>query len=190
MSISDETRPESRSVGRPSEYRPEFCQKAASLCVNGATDFEVAEELGVNVRTLYRWKAEFPDFRQALKVGKELADERVKFSLYHRAVGYSHQAVKIFMPAGAEGPVYADYIEHVAPDPSAAKLWLTNRMPDEWREKVVQEVTGKDGGPIEIDNARERNLALLEAVASRVAGQHAAAAEAGSAEPAEPGGDA
>jgi phage terminase small subunit len=39
-----------------------------------------------------------------------------------------------------------------------------------WTEKF--EATGKDGGPIEIEthNARERNLALIQSVAGRIAG--------------------
>lgn len=121
--------------GRPTDYKPEFCQKAADLCINGATDFEVAEILGVCVRTLYRWKAQYPEFCQALKVGKAAADDRVEASLFHRAVGYSHPAVKIFMPAGAKEPVFASYTEHVPPDVGAATLWLTNRRGDEWRSK-------------------------------------------------------
>jgi hypothetical protein len=51
-----------------------------------------------------------------LVAGKEEADKRVTRSLYSRAVGYSYEAVKIFMPANREKPVYAKYIEHVPPD--------------------------------------------------------------------------
>jgi hypothetical protein len=37
----------------------------------------------------------------------------VERSLYRRAVGYHYDAVKIFMPSGADKPVYAPYVEHV-----------------------------------------------------------------------------
>ena len=40
----------------------------------------------------------------------------MKRSLYARAVGYNYEAVKIFMPANREKPVYAPYIEHVPPE--------------------------------------------------------------------------
>jgi hypothetical protein len=39
------------------------------------------------------------------------------------------------MPAGATAPVYAPYVEHVAPDTTAAIFWLKNRRPDLWRDK-------------------------------------------------------
>lgn len=64
-----------------------------------------------------------------------MADERVERSLYHRAVGYTFEATKIFMPAGAKTPVNAPYREHVPPDVKAATHWLNNRRPAEWRNK-------------------------------------------------------
>ena len=65
-------------AGRPSEYKPEFVQRVAELAANGATDMEIADEFDVSVRTLYSWRAAHPEFLQALKTAKEIADERVK----------------------------------------------------------------------------------------------------------------
>ena len=132
--------------GRPTKYEVGFCQRAANLCLNGATDFEVAEELEVDVRTIYRWKAEYPEFCQALKIGKELADDRVELSLYHRAVGYSHHAVKIMQDKGI--PVIVPYIEHVPPDVGAQTMWLTNRRGDKWKAKQEHALTNPDGSAI------------------------------------------
>jgi hypothetical protein len=40
-------------------------------------------------------------------------------------------------------PVVSDYfIEHIPPDIGAIKLWLLNRRPDRWREKVEVANTG------------------------------------------------
>jgi hypothetical protein len=55
-------------------------------------------------------------------------------SVYQRGVGYSYDAVKIFMPAGAKKPIYAPYVEHIPPDPAAGMFWLKNRQPDKWRD--------------------------------------------------------
>ncbi|MDB5674596.1 MAG: Phage protein, partial [Sphingomonas bacterium] len=38
-------------AGRPSPYKPEFARIAQRLCRNGATDIEVADILGISVRT-------------------------------------------------------------------------------------------------------------------------------------------
>ena len=39
-----------------------------------------------------------PSFGEALKLGKKESDERVERSLYQKAIGYSYDAVKIFLP--------------------------------------------------------------------------------------------
>ena len=129
--------------GRPTDYRPEFDKQAAKLSELGATDQEIANFFEVDVRTIYRWKHDHPGFCQSLNVGKEVADERVKRSLFQRAIGYEQQEVKIFMPAGAEEPVYAPFIAKVAPDTTAAIFWLKNRDPKNWRDKQEIETDGK-----------------------------------------------
>lgn len=122
--------------GRPSSYDPAYAKQAEKLCLLGATDEQLAEFFEVSSRTIYRWIAEFPDFCHALKDGKDVADQRVERSLYHKAVGYTHDAVKIFMPANATEPVYAPYKDHVAPDTTAMIFWLKNRQPAKWRDRL------------------------------------------------------
>jgi hypothetical protein len=126
---------EGRLKGRPASFKPEYAEKAKKLCELGATDVEMADFFEVSARTLYRWLIKYPEFCQALKAGKESADERVERSLYHRATGYTYDAVKIFMPAGAKEPVYAKYREHVPPDTTAMIFWLKNRRSEDWRDK-------------------------------------------------------
>ena len=128
--------------GRPSKYKPEFVKIAETLSQFGATDAEMADAFDVDVRTLYRWRNEFPEFCHALKVGKEIADERVERSLYQKAIGYEQDEVKIFMPAGADKPVYAPFVAKIAPDTTAAIFWLKNRKPAEWRDKQELALSG------------------------------------------------
>jgi hypothetical protein len=130
-------------VSRPPTYKPEFAVQAAKLCELGATDQELADFFNVDARTVYRWKHDHEEFCQALKAGKQVADERVERSLYQRAIGYEQEEVKIFMPSGAEKPVYAPFRAKVAPDVTAAIFWLKNRRSGDWRDKseVAHEFT-------------------------------------------------
>jgi hypothetical protein len=152
-------------AGRPSSYEPEYAEQAQKLAALGATDIEVADFFDVDVRTIYRWKHDYPEFCQALNVGKDKADERVLNSLYQKAVGYEQDAVKIFMPANADAPVYADYREKIAPDTTAAIFWLKNRRPAEWRDKqeiehgvsdglseLLQQVATRGGSLVKLDD--------------------------------------
>jgi hypothetical protein len=82
--------------------------------------------------------------------GNIIADAEVADKLYHRAYGYSHEAVKRFMPAGASDPVCAPYVEHYPPDTMAATRWLGNRQRRLWSERMeghrrLRSVTQKAG---------------------------------------------
>jgi hypothetical protein len=131
--------------GRPSLYRTEFAEVGYKLALLGLTDADMATFFEVDERTVNRWKIDHPQFCQSITRGKVIADAEVAASLYRRAIGYSHPAVKIFMPAGATEPVYAPYMEHVPPDTQAASLWLRNRRPGEWRDKTDVKVSGSLG---------------------------------------------
>lgn len=147
-------------MGRPTDYREEFATQAEKLCALGATDQEIADFFEIDVRTVYRWKHDHAPFCQALKVGKEIADERVERSLYQRAIGYEQDEVKIFMPAGAANPVYAPYRAKVSPDTTAAIFWLKNRRGGAWRDKQEHE----HSGAIEVTAKEQRDAAVAAAM--------------------------
>lgn len=52
---------------------------------DGLTDEEIAHNIGINVRTLGKWKAKYGQIRQALKVGKQQANFVIENVLYKKA---------------------------------------------------------------------------------------------------------
>lgn len=121
-------------MARPSNYRVKYLEPTRKLIEAGATEQEVADVIGIKRDTLIRWAKQNPAFRDALKMGKDGPDQRVERSLYHRAIGYSFDAKKIFQHEGK--PVIVPYREHIPPDTTACIFWLKNRRPDLWRDKV------------------------------------------------------
>lgn len=119
-------------MGVPSTYKEEYARDAQKLCEFGATDRELADFFEVSAPTIWRWAGQFPDFCSALKAGKAAADERVERSLYHKAIGYSFDAVKIIQSGGEVLKV--PYVEHVPPDTTACIFWLKNRRQHQWRD--------------------------------------------------------
>lgn len=150
------------SRGRPSSYRPEFAAQVAKLAMLGATDQEMADFFAVNVATVYRWKHDHQDFCEALKVGKETADNRVERSLYQRAIGYEQDEVKIFMPGGADAPVYAPFRAKIAPDTTACIFWLKNRRREQWRDVQDHRHEVKQG--YDLSSVPGEDLAQLEGI--------------------------
>ena len=128
-------------LGRPSKYSDDIPKKAAKLCKLGATDAQLADFFEVDVDTILEWKKVHPAFSGALKDAKKEADERVERSLYERANGYSHEAVKIFNHEGS--PLVVPYTEKYPPDVTACIFWLKNRQPKQWRDKQEHEHSGE-----------------------------------------------
>ena len=126
--------------GRPTSYKPEYAAQAEKLCALGATDMEIADFFEVDVRTINRWKGQFEEFCQSLKVGKENADKRVERSLFNRANGYEHEEVDIRVIK--DEVVMTPIRKYYAPDTTACIFWLKNRKPAEWRDKQEMEMSG------------------------------------------------
>jgi hypothetical protein len=125
-------------VGRPTKYRAEYAEEAARLCrLFGATDDQLGIYFGVSEKTINTWKDKHPEFLQSLNENKPLADAQVERALYRRALGYEHEAVKLFV---VDGRIEEHaYTERYAPDPTSCIFWLKNRQPDRWRDKTTME---------------------------------------------------
>lgn len=129
--------------GRPTSYKAEYARQAYRLCLLGATDRDLAEFFRVSEVTINAWKKKEPRFLKSLNEGKTAADAKVAESLYMRALGYSHRAVKIFISRLTGEPIIVPYVEHYPPDSTAAIFWLKNRRPQEWRDKQDVDHTGE-----------------------------------------------
>jgi hypothetical protein len=144
-------------AGRPTKYKPEYAEQARKFCLLGADDERLARMFEVDVSTINQWKIDHPEFSESIKDGKERADAEVAKSLYHRALGYSHKAVKIMNVDGKV--VHEEYTEHYPPDTGAAMAWLKNRQKQYWRDTQHIQQTTVDMTDAELD----RRLAELNA---------------------------
>ena len=76
----------------PLKYNPAYHDDWAwSLAIKGATDQDIADAFRVSRRTIIRWRQTYPSFNTACQSGKEVADAKVKKSLFERAVGFEYQ---------------------------------------------------------------------------------------------------
>ena len=114
----------------PLKYNPAYHDDWAwSLAIKGATDQDIADAFHVSRRTIIRWRQTYPSFNEACQHGKEVADAKVKRSLYERAVGFEYQK-----------PVRVRTLTKKAvPDTMAQMYWLNNRCRDEFSQ--TQKVT-------------------------------------------------
>jgi hypothetical protein len=118
--------------GRPTTYKPENAEIARQACMLGATNDTLAERFEVCQRTIDNWIATIPEFRDAVRQGREVADEAVVSALFARATGMEQKMTKVFCHRGQ--PVTANYTVQLPPDVRACIFWLRNRRPEQWRE--------------------------------------------------------
>lgn len=105
---------------------------------DGLTDEQIANNMGINARTLYRWKNEHSQICQTLKKGKEVADYQVENALYKRALGYTITVNE--QKVDKDGYVH-DLVKdiHVPGDVGAMIFWLRNRKSDKWKNNPQEQ---------------------------------------------------
>jgi hypothetical protein len=149
--------------GRPSLYKPENAEIARHTCMLGATNEALAGRFEVCRRTIDNWIATIPEFSDAVRYGREVADEAVISALFARATGMEQKMTKVFCHRGQ--PVTANYTVQLPPDVRACFFWLRNRRPWQWRENrplVEEEDDGDWVSELEAASERVRLAAVAE----------------------------
>lgn len=129
-----------------SKFRPEMVEQAKKLCAAGFTVPELADFFDVTKRTFNHWRVEHPELEEAVRLGREPANERTKLSMYALANGYDYEeevVTKIRTDKFAEGVIVTKVRKHKPPDYQAAAFFLTNKLPEEFRHRKTTDHTGE-----------------------------------------------
>jgi transposase-like protein len=112
-----------RPVGRPSLYRPEYCEQVIELGREGHSYTAIAALLDVDKQTMLGWRDAHEDFSAALTRAKQLE--------------------QLWWEEAGRRALYADKFQSV--------VWKTSmaaRFRDDYTER--KEMTGANGGPIQL----------------------------------------
>jgi hypothetical protein len=141
--------------GRVSDYnKMEIKHKLPLITAwyrDGSTDKEVAKKLKIAIRTLYDWKLEYPAFNAATKKGKEISDIEVENALFKRAVGFDfkEETKERRKSKDENGEEKVELVvtkvitKHFPPEVGAQVFWLSNRKPEQWKNRQDKTITGK-----------------------------------------------
>lgn len=114
--MSDEKRP----VGRPTKYKPEYCEAVVEHMREGASLTSFAAEIGVARSTIEEWASVHPDFSGAVKRGKAVC------AAWWEKLGRN----------GAQGGEV---------NPTLVIFGLKNMAADDWRDRKDIDHTSSDG---------------------------------------------
>lgn len=116
----------------------------------GLFDAQIAKNMGISEATLYRYKANHPEIKEALRKGKEVVDIEVENAMLKRALGYTVRIVE--QKIDKFGDVHdCERDVHIPGDVTAQIFWLKNRRRQQWRDKIEVE-KGESIQKIEIIN--------------------------------------
>jgi transposase len=133
-----EEAPKKRPVGRPSKYKPEFCERVLEMAAEGCSWAEYAAEFGIDRTTLYDWAASHEEFSTALTRAKALEQ-----AWWEREARLGVRSKEF-----------------------NANLWgksVAARFRDDYTERKVTEVTGADGGAIKTETVARIDTKALDA---------------------------
>jgi hypothetical protein len=114
-------------AGRPTSYKPEYCDAVIEHMAEGASLTSFAASIGVCRDTVTEWCNVHPEFSLSVKRGKAVC------AAWWEKVGRT-QAL--------DGKGNATLVI----------FGLKNMAAEDWREKTQHEHTGADGGAIKTDN--------------------------------------
>lgn len=133
----------------------EAAPKILELIEQGATYKDAAEQVGIGETTFYRWLEEKGEFRESVKRAKETgtlkAVAKVEATLLQLATGYEYEDVRteygseLNQKTGKYEPVIKKQVrtkKTVPPSTEAIKFYLTNKAPEEWKNRLEQNNTG------------------------------------------------
>lgn len=132
-------------AGRPSKYESHVKARFPEIkewLQAGATDKEIAENLGVNSKVFCRYKQEYSELNNLCKNGRRKAIQAIKAALFKRATGFSYSEKKvvrkqILLKGEDEEDIPAtlvqteEYTKYALPDPASSMILLKHWAKDE-----------------------------------------------------------
>lgn len=159
-----------------SKYSKKTVEKICRLISSDSyTISEVCENVGISRQSFYKWKTDKPEFSKAVEEAEEQFNEMIvveaKRSLMRMIRGYTVQEKKtVSVDTGKkddEGkPIvkikeHSVYDKHVQPSIVAAIFALANRDPDNWKNRMSNEVTAEVSVKSDLEKLSDEELQAI-----------------------------
>lgn len=140
--------------GRKSKYTPERVEIITKAIADGKTYKEAYTMAGIGKDAFYDWINDKPEFAEAVKRAEAIYNEwynttlvqDCKRSLRDLVLGYDYTETRTESTTAKDGKTKVTKttttVKHVAPNPTAIIFALTNRDPENWKNRQTNEITG------------------------------------------------
>lgn len=155
------------------KYRKELINRICSLIKEDSyTIAEICLKVGISERSYYEWQSKYAEFADAIKKAGDdfnsLLIVEAKKSLMKKVRGYTVQEKRtVTADSGKkneEGKAIVRVKEHtvidkhIQPDTAAIIFTLVNRDPDNWKNKMDNNITGDITLKSELDKLSDEEL--------------------------------
>jgi transposase len=123
-------------VGRPSKYKPEYCEQVLQLGAKGKSPAQIAAHFHITRQTLENWATNHSDFLAALRLSN------VYSQAYWENVGHAGMN-----KTGFNGNHWKNIV--------------SSRFRDDYAERRVNEIVGPNGGPLLVAEQKKIEVRLL-----------------------------
>lgn len=126
-------------MGRPSKYETEIkphIEEIRKAVAAGATVEEIAKAFGIAESTLYKYKTEKKELKEAFARGRVNVVFDIKAALLKKALGFEYEEEKVVAKKDKEGNnvvLIETYKRQCLPSETAAAMLLRNYDPN-WRD--------------------------------------------------------
>lgn len=111
--------------------RPDRLADLTNWAANGCSMSEIAQNMGINERTLYAWQASHKEIAQAIQHGRELSIHEIENSLFEAAKGEWYEESEVIeretMPDGTVHERRRTVRTKKAPSVTAQIFYLKNK---------------------------------------------------------------
>lgn len=141
--------------GRKQMYTPERVRRICEAIERGETDATAARIGGISPQTFCEWKNRHPEFLESVKKAEQAFEEwqlsgilaDAKKSLKTLICGMEYEEVRTEYEPDANGDPkvkrQSRTTKRVPPNAAAIIFALTNRDPDNWKNRLNNEISGK-----------------------------------------------
>lgn len=124
-------------------------EEVGAWAKEGWTEKDIADELKISYSGFRNYKKQHLELAGVLTENKKIADAAAKGALFQKVIGQSY--IKEIKERGEDGKLVTVRKETVVipPDTQAAKFWLINRDPDNWKNRETKDISAHVDANIE-----------------------------------------
>lgn len=111
----------------------------------GLSNDQIAENMGIDRATFYRWANKYSDFGDVLKRTKEITVYEVEDAMFKAAKGYFVEETKTITNKDGKTLRIETNKKWIPPNTTAQIFYLKNKDPDNWRERNDLSLTASNG---------------------------------------------